>query len=66
MHDMWYHKTKLTQHLPFMVSDKDEVQLNVDKPTVIVEFTQDKPDVSEFTTSWLNQIEEGLIEIVNR
>ena len=66
MHDMFYHRTKLNQHLPFMVSDTDEVQLNVDKPTVIVEFTQDQPDVSEFTTSWLQQIEDGLIEIVNR
>ena len=66
MHDMWYHKTRLRQHLPFKVSDTDEVQLNVDKPTIIVEFTEDKPDVSGFTTSWLEQIEDGRIEIVNR
>ena len=66
MHDCWYHKTLLTQHLPFMISELDEVQINVNKPTVIVEFTRDEPDVSAFTASWLNQIEEGLIEFVNR
>ena len=60
------HKTKLFQHLPFVVSEPDEVQLNIDKPTVIVEFISGDPDVSAFTTSWLNQIEEGFIEIVNR
>ena len=66
MHDLYYHKTKLFQHLPFVVSEPDEVQLNIDKPTVIVEFISGDPDVSAFTTSWLNQIEEGFIEIVNR
>ena len=66
MHDCYYHLTKIAQHLPFTVSDPDPVQLTVDKPTVIVEFTQDEPDVSAFTTAWLNLIEEGLIEIVNR
>jgi len=40
--------------------------LNIDKPTVLVEFVKGDPDVSAFTTAWLNQIEEGLIEIVNR
>ena len=66
MHNLYYHKTKLFQHLPFIVSDLDEVQLNIDKPTVLVEFVKGDPDVSAFTTAWLNQIEEGLIEIVNR
>ena len=36
------------------------------KPTVIVEFTMSEPDVGQFTTDWLNQIEDGLIEIVTR
>ena len=66
MFDVWYHKTRLAQHLPFLVSEPDEVQINVTKPTVIVEFTKEEPDVKSFTTSWMNQIEEGLIEIVNR
>ena len=64
MHDCWYHNTKVVQHLPFIVSDPDEVLLTVDKPTVIVEFIKGDPDVSAFTTSWLRQIEEGFIEIV--
>ena len=51
---------------PFIVSDPDKVLLTIDKPTVIVEFIKGDPDVSAFTTSWLNQIEEGFIEIVNR
>ena len=66
MFDVWYHKTRLAQHLPFLVSEPDEVQINVSKPTVIVEFTKEEPDVKSYTTSWMNQIEEGLIEIVNR
>ena len=66
MFDVWYHKTRLAQHLPFLVSEPDEVQINVTKPTVIVEFTKEEPDVKSFTTSWMNQIEEGFIEIVNR
>ena len=66
MHDVWYHNTKLTQHFPFVVSEPDSVQITIDKPTVIVEFTKEEPDVKEFTTSWMNQIEEGLIEIVSR
>ena len=66
MFDVWYHKTRLAQHLPFVISEPDEVQINVTKPTVIVEFTKEEPDVKSFTTSWMNQIEEGLIEIVNR
>ena len=66
MHDLYYHNTKVVQHLPFIVSDPDKVLLTIDKPTVIVEFIKGDPDVSAFTTSWLNQIEEGFIEIVNR
>ena len=63
---IWYHKSKLVQHLPFVVSEPDEVQINVDKPTTILEFTKEEPDVKSFTTSWMNQIEDGLIEIVTR
>ena len=66
MHDCWYHKTKLLQHYPFPISEVDTVQITVDKPTVIIEFIEGEPDVAEFTQSWLNQIEEGLIEIVDR
>ena len=66
MHDCWYHKTLLRQHYPFPISDTTTIQLTVDKPTVIVEFYQGEPDVGQFTTDWLNQIEDGLIEIVNR
>ena len=66
MHDCWYHKTLLRQHYPFPISDATTIQLTVDKPTVIVEFYQGEPDVGQFTTDWLNQIEDGLIEIVTR
>tara|TARA_B100001989_G_scaffold187606_1_gene137093 strand:- start:266 stop:985 length:720 start_codon:yes stop_codon:yes gene_type:complete len=66
MHDCWYHQTKLLQHFPFPISEPDTVQITVDKPTVIVEFYEGEPDVGQFTTEWLNQIEDGLIEIVNR
>ena len=66
MHDCWYHQTKLVQHYPFPISESDTVQITVDKPTVIVEFYEGEPDVRSFTTAWLEQIEEGLIEIVNR
>ena len=41
-------------------------RISVTKPTVILEITQDYPDVADFTQQWLNQIEKGLIEIVNR
>ena len=53
-------------HYPFPISDTTTIQLTVDKPTVIVEFYQGEPDVGQFTTDWLNQIEDGLIEIVTR
>ena len=41
MHDLYYHNTKVVQHLPFIVSDPDKVLLTVDKPTVIVEFIKE-------------------------
>ena len=48
------------------ISETNTVQITVDKPTVIVEFYEGEPDVESFTTTWMEQIEEGLIEIVNR
>ena len=66
MHDCWYHQTKLVQHFPFPISETDTVQITVDKPTVIVEFYEGEPDVESFTTTWMEQIEDGLIEIVSR
>ena len=66
MQDCWYHQTKLVQHFPFPISEPDTVQITIEKPTVIVEFYEGEPDVESFTTSWMNQIEEGLIEIVKR
>ena len=66
MHDCWYHKSFVKQHYPFPISDATTIQITVDKPTVIVEFTMSEPDVGQFTTDWLNQIEDGLIEIVTR
>ena len=66
MHDCWYHKSYVKQHYPFPISDTTTIQITVDKPTVIVEFYQEQPDVGQFTTDWLNQIEDGLIEIVTR
>ena len=66
MHDCWYHKSFVKQHYPFPISDTTTIQITVDKPTVIVEFTMGEPDVGQFTTDWLNQIEDGLIEIVTR
>ncbi len=66
MHDCWYHQTKLAQHFPFPISEPDTVQITVSKPTVIVEFYDGEPDVESFTTAWLEQIEDGRIEIVKR
>ena len=66
MHDCWYHKSFVKQHYPFPISDATTIQITVDKPTVVVEFTMGEPDVGQFTTDWLNQIEDGLIEIVTR
>ena len=66
MHDCWYHQTKLAQHFPFPISEPDTVQITISKPTVIVEFYDGEPDVESFTTAWLEQIEDGRIEIVKR
>jgi hypothetical protein len=66
MHDVWYHKTKLKQHYPFLISEADTVQITIDEPTVIIEFTDEEPDVAEFSRTWLQQIEDGIIEIVDR
>ena len=66
MHDCFYHNVQVKQHFPFYVDSTETVQISVTKPTVILEITQDYPDVADFTQQWLNQIEKGLIEIVNR
>ena len=43
------------------------MQITTSEPTLILEFLiNEEPDVAHFTQSWLNQIEEGLIEIVDR
>ena len=63
----YYYKKKVYAHYPFPVSEPDTVQITVDEPTLILEFLiNEEPDVAHFTQSWLNQIEEGLIEIVDR
>ena len=66
MHDVWYHKTPLKQHFPFLISEPDTVQITTEGPTVIIEFTDEEPDVAEFCRTWLQQIEDGIIEIVDR
>jgi len=66
LHDAWYHKTKMRQHFPFLVSEPDTVAIAVEEPSVILEFTDAEPNVAEFSTSWLDQVERGLIEIVDR
>ena len=66
MHDCWFHKQKLMQHFPYPVSVNHTVQISVDKPTLIIEFTREEPDVAEFARTWLQQVEEGLIEIIDR
>ena len=66
MHDCWFHKQKIKQHFPYPVSVDHTVQITVDKPTLIIEFTREEPDVAEFTRTWLQQVEEGLIEIIDR
>ena len=48
MHDCWFHKQKLMQHFPYPVSVDHTVQISVDKPTLIIEFTREEPDVAEF------------------
>ena len=67
MRDIYYHKTKVYQHYPFPVSEPDTVQITAEQPTIVLELQpNEEPDVAEFTQSWLNQIEEGLIEIIDR
>ena len=66
MHDCWFHKQKLKQHFPYPVSVDHTVQITVDKPTLIIEFTREEPDVAEFARTWLQQVEDGLIEIIDR
>ncbi len=67
MGDIYYHKTKVYQHYPFPISEGDTVQITAEQPTVVLEFcTNEPPDVAHFTQTWLNQIEEGLIEIIDR
>ena len=66
MHDCWFHKQKLMQHFPYPVSVNHTVQISVDKPTLIIEFTREEPDVAEFARTWLQQVEDGLIEIIDR
>ena len=64
--DAWYHNSKMYQHFPFIVTEPDTINITSDEPNVIVEFTDAEPNVSEFLTSWLDQVERGLIEIVDR
>ena len=67
MKDIYYYKKKVYAHYPFPVWEPVTVQITVDEPTLILEFLiNEEPDVGHFTQSWLNQIEEGLIEIVDR
>ena len=56
----------MQQHYPFLVSEADTIQITVDKPTLVLEFIKEEPDVAEFARTWLQQIEDGLIEIVDR
>ena len=51
---------------PFLISESDTVQITTEEPTVIIEFTDEEPDVAEFSKTWLQQIEDGIIEIVDR
>ena len=64
--DAWYHNTKMYQHFPFTVSELDTIKITSDEPNVLIEFTDAEPNVSEFLNSWLDQVERGLIEIVDR
>ena len=55
------------QHYPFPISEPDTVQITAEQPTVILEFlTNEEPYVKQFTQTWLQQIEDGLIEIIDR
>ena len=67
MKDIYYCKQKVYAHYPFPISEPDTVQITTNEPTLILEFLiNEEPDVGQFVQSWLNQIEEGLIEIVDR
>ena len=66
LRDAWYHNTKMRIHFPFLVSEPDTVTISMDEPGIVLEFTDAEPDVAEFLTSWLDQVERGLIEIVDR
>lgn len=66
MFDGWYHRTKMPQHFPFLVTEPEEVTITLDSPGIIIEFTKEEPDVVKFTREWLDQVEKGLIEIVDR
>jgi hypothetical protein len=66
MFDGWYHRTKMTQHFPFLVTEPDEITITMDTPGIVIEFTQEEPDVARFSREWLNQVETGLIEIADR
>ena len=64
--DAWYHNTKMRMHFPFVVSELDTVKITSEEPNVLIEFTEAEPNVAEFLRSWLDQVERGLIEIVDR
>ena len=64
--DAWYHNTKMRMHSPFVVSELDTIKITSEEPNVLIEFTEAEPNVAEFLRSWLDQVERGLIEIVDR
>lgn len=64
--DAWYHNTKMRMHFPFVVSELDTIKITSEEPNVFIEFTEAEPNVAEFLRSWLDQVERGLIEIVDR
>ena len=66
MHDCWYHQQKLAQHFPFPISEIDTVQITIDKPTVIVEFYQEEPDVAAVYAVMVKSNRGWIIEIVTR
>ena len=67
MNDIYYHKKKGVRTLSISDIRTRYCTDNNNKPTLVLEFiTDQQPDVAQFTQSWLNQIEEGLIEIVDR
>lgn len=66
MFDGWYHRTKMPQHFPFLVTEPEEITITLDSPGVVIEFTKEEPDVARFSREWLSQVDSGLIEITNR